>query len=154
MKDLSNNISPAVSLPAAVRTAAANGTGVDLQGYESATVLVDVGAEGDTLSSSVHFEVSLEESDDNSTFTDVAQASIIDGTIASGGIFLKLDGTAGGNPDTTGGIFRVGYVGNKRYIRVVIAKTGTHSTGTPIGAMVVRGSARHSTDNAFTAHNA
>lgn len=154
MKDLSNNISPAVSLPAAVRTAAANGTGVDLQGYESATVLVDVGAEGDTLSSSVHFEVSLEESDDNSTFTDVAQASIIDGTIASGGIFLKLDGTTGGDPDTTGGIFRVGYVGNKRYIRVVLAKTGTHSNGTPIGAMVVRGSARHSTDNDFTAHNA
>ena len=154
MKDLSNNISPAVSLPAAVRTAAANGTGVDLQGYESATVLVDVGAEGDTLSSSVHFEISLEESDDNSTFTDVAQASIIDGTIASGGIFLKLDGTTGGDPDTTGGIFRVGYVGNKRYIRVVLAKTGTHSNGTPIGAMVVRGSARHSTDNDFTAHNA
>ena len=154
MKDLSNNISPAVSLAAAVRTAAANGTGVDLQGYESATVLVDVGAEGDTLSSSVHFEVSLEESDDNSTFTDVAQASIIDGTIASGGIFLKLDGTTGGDRDTTGGIFRVGYVGNKRYIRVVLAKTGTHSNGTPIGAMVVRGSARHSTDNDFTAHNA
>ena len=127
MKDLSNNISPAVSLPAAVRTAAANGTGVDLQGYESATVLVDVGAEGDTLSSSVHFEVSLEESDDNSTFTDVAQASIIDGTIASGGIFLKLDGTTGGDPDTTGGIFRVGYVGNKMYIRVVLAKTGYQS---------------------------
>ena len=154
MKDLSNNISPAVSLPAAVRTAAANGTGVDLQGYESATVLVDVGAEGDTLSSSVHFEISLEESDDDSTYTDVAQASIIDGTIASGGIFLKLDGTTGGDPDTTGGIFRVGYVGNKRYIRVVLAKTGTHSNGTPIGAMVVRGSARHSTDNDFTAHNA
>ena len=118
MKDLSNNISPAVSLAAAVRSAAANGTGVDLQGYESATVLVDVGAEGDTLSSSVHFEVSLEESDDNSTFTDVAQASIIDGTISSGGIFLKLDGTTGGDPDSSGGIFRVGYVGNKRYISI------------------------------------
>ena len=99
MKDLSNSISPAVSLAAAVRTAAANGTGVDLQGYESATVLVDVGAEGDTLSSSVFFEVSLEESDDNSTFTDVEQAGIVDGTIASGGIFLKLDGTTGGDPD-------------------------------------------------------
>ncbi len=154
MRDLSNNISPAVSLPVAVRTAAANGTGVDLQGYESATILVDVGAEGDTLSSSVHFEVSLEESDDNSTFTDVAQAGIIDGTISSGGIFLKLDGTTGGDPDSTGGIFRVGYVGGKRYIRVVLAKTGTHSNGTPLGAMVVRGHARHSTDNAFTAHNA
>ena len=154
MKDMSNTIATAVSIKNAVKTAAENGTGVDLQGYESATVLVDVGAEGDTLSSSVHFEVSLEESDDNSTFTDVAQASIIDGTIASGGIFLKLDGTTGGDPDTTGGIFRVGYVGNKRYIRVVLAKTGTHSNGTPIGAMVVRGSARHSTDNDFTAHNA
>ena len=154
MKDLSNNISPAVSLAAATRTAAANGTGVDLQGYESATVLVDVGAEGDTLSSSVYFEVSLEESDDDSTYTDVAQAGIVDGTISSGGIFLKLDGTANGNPDSAGGIFRVGYVGNSRYIRVVLAKSCTHSNGTPLGAMVVRGSARHSSDNAFTAHNA
>ena len=154
MKDLSNSISPAVALAAAVRTAAANGTGVDLQGYESATVLVDVGAEGDTLSSSVFFEVSLEESDDNSTFTDVEQAGIVDGTIASGGIFLKLDGTTGGDPDTTGGIFRVGYVGGKRYIRVVLAKTGTHSNGTPLGAMVVKGHARHTGENAFTPHNA
>ena len=153
MQDLSNNINPAVSIINAVKTAAANGTGVDLQGYERATVLVDVGAEGDTLSSSVHFEISLEESDDDSTYTDVAQADIVDGTIDSGGIFLKLDGTAGGNPDTTGGIFRVEYVGNKRYIRGVLAKTGTHSNGTPIGGMVVRSGARHSTDNAFTAHN-
>ena len=154
MKDLSNNIVPVVSIKNAVKTAAENGTGVDLQGYEGATILVDVGAEGDTLSSSVHFEVSLEESADDSTYTDVAQAGIIDGTIASGGIFLKLDGTTGGDPGTAGGIFRVGYVGGKRYIRVVLAKTGTHSTGTPIGAMVVKSHARHSEDNAFTAHNA
>lgn len=154
MYDLSNSISPAISLAAAVRNAAANGTGVDLQGYESATIIVDVGAEGDTLSGSVYFEVSLEHSDDNSTFTDCAQADIIDGTIASGGIFLKLDGTAGGDPDTTGLIYRVGYVGGKRYVRVVLAKTGTHTNGTPIGAMVVKGHARHTGDNAFTAHNA
>ena len=152
MKDLSNNIAPAVSLINAVKTAAGNGTGVDLQGYESATVLVEVGAEGDTLSSSVYFEVSLEHSDDDSTYTDVAQADIIDGTISSGGIFLKLDGTANGNPDTAGEIYRVGYGGGKRYVRVVLAKTGTHSNGTPLGAMIVRGHARHSTDNAFTAH--
>ena len=79
-------------------------------------------------------------------------ADITDGTISSGGIWLKLDGTAGGNPDTTGGIFRVGYIGGKRYIRAVIAKTGSHSNGTPIGVMVVKGNARHSADNAITAH--
>lgn len=154
MRDLSNNINPAVSIINAVKTAAGNGTGVDLQGYESATILVDVGAEGDTLSGSVYFEISLEHSDDDSTYTDCAQADIIDGTISSGGIWLKLDGTTGGDPDTAGGIFRVGYVGGKRYVRVVLAKTGTHSNGTPIGAMVVRGHARNSVDNAFTAHNA
>lgn len=154
MRDLSNNINPAVSIINAVKTAAGNGTGVDLQGYESATILVDVGAEGDTLSSSVYFEISLEHSDDDSTYTDCAQADIIDGTISSGGIWLKLDGTTGGDPDTAGGIFRVGYVGGKRYVRVVLAKTGTHSNGTPIGAMVVRGHARNSADNDFTAHNA
>ena len=152
MKDMSNSIATAVSLVSAVRTAAAHGTGVDLQGYESATLIADVGAEGDTLSSSVYFEISLEHSDDNSTFTDVAQADIVDGTISSGGIWLKLDGTAGGNPDTAGEIYRVGYIGGKRYIRGVLAKTGTHSNGTPISLFVVKGNARHSGDNAFTAH--
>ena len=152
MKDMSNSIATAVSLVSAVRTAAANGTGVDLQGYESATLIADVGAEGDTLSSSVYFEISLEHSDDNSTFTDVTQADIVDGTISSGGIWLKLDGTAGGNPDTAGEIYRVGYIGGKRYIRGVLAKTGTHSNGTPISLFVVKGNARHSGDNAFTAH--
>tara|TARA_X000000950_G_C13810750_1_gene617521 strand:- start:227 stop:691 length:465 start_codon:yes stop_codon:yes gene_type:complete len=154
MKDMSNTIATAVTLKGAVYTAATNGVGVDLQGYDSATLIASVGAEGDTLSSSVHFEMSLEHSDDNSTFTDVAQADIVDGTIASGGIWLKLDGTAGGNPDTAGEIFRVGYVGGKRYIRGVLAKTGTHSNGTAISMLVVKGNARHSANNAITDHNA
>ena len=152
MKDLSNNIATAVSLVSAVRTAAANGTGVDLQGYESAVLIADVGAEGDTLSTSTYFEISLEHSDDNSSWSDVEQADIVDGTISSGGIWLKLDGTAGGNPDTAGEIYRVGYVGGKRYIRGVLAKTNTHSNGTPIGLFVIKSNARHSGDNAFTAH--
>ena len=154
MKDMSNNIATAVSLVSAVRTGAGNGTGVDLQGYESATLIADVGAEGITLNGTNYFELSLEHSDDNSTFSDVAQADIVDGTISSGGIWLKLDGTAGGNPDTAGEIYRVGYVGGKRYIRGVIAIGGSHSTGTPIGMFVIKGNARHSADNAITDHNA
>jgi hypothetical protein len=152
--DLANNTAVALSYKPTVTTAAANGTGVDLQGYKSATLVAFIGAEGDTLSGSVYFEISLEHSDDNSTFTDVTQSDITNGTIASGGIWLKLDGTAGGDPDTTGLVTQVGYIGGKRYIRGVIAKTGTHSTGTPIGLMVVKGDALHSSDNAITAHNA
>ena len=154
MYDLSNSISPAISLAAAVRTGDANGTGVDLSGYESSTGIVGCGAEGDTLSGSVYFEFQLEHSDDNSAWTDCTQSDIIDGTIAANGVFLKLDGTDGGDPDTTGLVYRVGYVGGKRYIRVVIDATGTHSNGTPIGAIVVKGHPHHSGDTAFTPHNA
>ena len=142
MKDLSNSISTALSHKSAVTTAASNGTGVDLQGYEGATVLVTIGAEGDTLSGSVYFEIGLEHSDDDSTYTDCAQADIVDGTIAADGVFLKIDGTGtagtGGNPDSTGATYRVGYRGGKRYIRTTIAKTGTHSNGTPLGTTVIK----------------
>ena len=154
MKDLSNNLSPANSIINAVKTAAANGTGVDLQGYEGALAVVTVGAEGDTLSGSVYFEISLEHSDDNSTYPDCAQADIVDGTIAAGGIWLMLDGTAGGNPDSAGAVNLIGYIGGKRYIRGVIHKTGTHSSGTALGITIIKGDAIHSSSNVLTPHTA
>jgi len=138
MQDLSNNIGLGNSIINAVKTAAENGSGIDLQGFEEATAVVSVGAEGDTLSGSVYFEVSLEHSDDDSTYTDVVQADIVNGTIAAGGIWLKLDGTTGGDPDTAGGQWQVGYVGGKRYVRLVLAKTGTHTNGTPISGLIVK----------------
>ena len=155
--DLANNTAVALSYKPTVTTAAANGTGVDLQGYKSATLVAYIGAEGDTLSGSVYFEISIEHSDDNSDWSDCAQADITNGTIAAGGIWLKVDGTGtagtSGNPDSTGTVTQVGYIGGKRYVRGVIAKTGTHSTGTPIGLLVVKGDAVHSSDNEITAHN-
>jgi len=138
MQDLSNNIGLGNSIINAVKTAAENGSGIDLQGFEEATAVVSVGAEGDTLSGSVYFEVSLEHSDDDSTYTDVVQADIVNGTIDAGGIWLKLDGTTGGDPDTAGGQWQVGYVGGKRYVRLVLAKTGTHTNGTPISGLIVK----------------
>jgi len=153
MQDLSHNIKVENSIINAVKTAAANGTGIDLKGFEEATAIVDVGAEGDTLSSSVYFEISLEHSDDDSTYTDVVQAEIVNGTIAAGGIWLKLDGTTGGDPDTTGAQFQIGYVGGKRYIRLVLAKTGTHSNGTPISGVIVKSRPRVA-PKSNTIHNA
>ena len=138
MQDLSNNIGLGNSIINAVKTAAENGSGIDLQGFEEATAVVSVGAEGDTLSGSVYFEVSLEHSDDDSTYTDCVQADIVNGTIDAGGIWLKLDGTTGGDPDTAGGQWQVGYVGGKRYVRLVLAKTGTHTNGTPISGLIVK----------------
>ena len=142
MRDLANNISVVQSLAPAVRTADANGTGIDLQGFESATIVVDTGAEGVTLSSSVKIDFKLEDSDDDSTYSAVTSAThVTDGTVDSSGIFLTLDANA-----ETPQVASIGDVGGKRYVRVVADFTGSHSTGTAVAASVIKGHPRPNTD--------
>ncbi len=142
MRDLANNISVAQSLAPAVRTADANGTGIDLTGFEGATVVVDTGAEGVSLSGSVKIDFKLEESSDDSTYTAVTSATAVtDGTVDSNGIFLTIDAD-GETPQ----VATIGYVGGARYIRVVADFTGSHSTGTAVAASVIKSHPRHNTD--------
>lgn len=108
------------------------GVGVDLKGYSTALVIVNVGISGDTLSGSVLSTFKLQESDDNSTFTDVAAADM-EGTQST-----VIDDAA---EDPT--VIVWGYKGSRRYIRVFDDVTGTHTNGTPVGAVVVRGLPRH-----------
>ena len=142
MRDISNRtVAVATQVPAVV-TADANGTGIDLQGFNSAMVVVNTGAEGDTLSGSVKFDFILEESDDDSTYTAVTSStSVTEGSVDSSGIFLTLDAN-GETPQ----ISQIGYIGGKRYIRCKIDATGTHSNGTPIGVVVVKGNPTDSED--------
>jgi len=136
MKDLANNISIVQSIAPVVGTSDTNGTGVDLQFFESAVAVVDTGVEGDTLSSSVKIDFKLEDSTDNSTFTAVTSSTAVtDGSVDSNGIFLTLDANA-----ETPQVTSIGYVGGKRYL------SGTHSNGTPIAATIIKGSPRHNTD--------
>lgn len=67
---LFDNVKVAASLVPAVRTADANGTGVDTQGYENGMLVVNVG-DIDLADANETYVIELEESDDNSTFTDV-----------------------------------------------------------------------------------
>ena len=141
-RDISNRtVAVATQVPAVV-TADANGTGVDLQGFESAMVVVNTGAEGDTLSGSVKFDFILEDSDDDSTYSAVTSStSVTEGSVDSSGIFLTLDAN-GETPQ----ISQIGYIGGKRYIRCKIDATGSHSNGTPMGVVVVKGNPIDSED--------
>jgi len=131
MKDLYNNLDFSVSLDAAVYTSDQNGTGVDLQGYEGAVALFTFGASGDTLSASVKIDGVLQESDDNSTFTDVADSDL-----------LGTEPTVDDNTkDST--VYAVGYIGSKRYIRTKFDFTGIHTNGTECSGIIVRGFKRH-----------
>ena len=138
MQDLKNNIGVVQSLAPAERGSDANGTGVDLQGFESATVVIDMGAEGITLSSTNKIEIELEHSDDNSTFTDVtSSADVIGATPDSSGVIATFD-----DPAEAPAIASVGYIGGKRYIRAVANFSGTHGTATPMSVSVIKGHAR------------
>lgn len=120
-RDLKSNVDVVESLAPASRTAAVNGTGVDLGDYNSAMVVIQAGAAGGT-SPSFTFEV--QESDDNSTFTAVADAD--------------LDGS---EPVITAAqaAVRIGYKGAKRYIRAAITTVSGTSPTLLCSAAVVRG---------------
>ena len=124
IKDLYNLVNGKFSIPPAQKTAAVTGSGVDLKGYEGATIFA---LAGDWTDGS--FPFSLQESDDNATYTEVAAADIV-----------------GAQPTISGAdnnVYQFGYVGSKRYIRVDTGYSqGAGTTGGLFGALIVRGFAR------------
>ena len=142
MRDISNRTKSVNTVDPKVITSDTNGTGVDLQGFESAMVIVNTGIEGDTLSGSVKFDFILQESDDDSTWSNVTSStSVTETSVDSNGIFLTLDAN-GETPQIT----QIGYIGGKRYIRCKIDATGTHSNGTPMSIEVIKGNPQDSED--------
>lgn len=105
---LFDNVKAVASLVSATRTADANGTGVDTQGYRDAMLVVQAG-DIDTVSTDETYVVELQESDDNSTFSNVATISV---TITA---------------DNQTGVARIPElnVARKRYLRAVLNVGGT-----------------------------
>ena len=135
MKDLAQNVKVSHSLSAIVKTASANGTGIDTKGFQSVTCVADVGAAGITLNGTNKFSVGLEESDaPASGFSAVANASVTGGTVDGSGHFQVVDA-----PGHCNQAYKLGYIGGKRYVRGIVTHAGTHSTGTIVGLSIVLG---------------
>lgn len=109
---------------------------VDTQGYEAVTFLVNIAAVGDTAGGA-YFDCEVQESDTTTDgdFTAVAAASLSD-TAVSGvktNVFAHIDGLSDGSQ-----IYTVGYLGTKRYVRLKLDFSGTHSTGTKLSASIIK----------------
>ena len=112
-------------------TATQNSTYVDAQGFDlNPTLIALIGQSGDTLSGSVYWTIQLEHSDTTSGFTSVSNTDTLGGAAS-----YVVDAAA---EDEQAYIF--GYAGGKRYVRVSITKTGTHSNGTPLAVLALSGS--------------
>jgi hypothetical protein len=134
MRDIVNNISATHTVGPAVLNATTNGAAVDLRGFNSAAVLVEVGVGGITFTGTNKVDFVLQDSDDGSTGWAAVAANYIVGVTAANGIIRSLT-AAHAAPS----VVEVGYIGPKRYIRVVPTFAGTHGTGTPMAVAVVRG---------------
>ena len=142
MRDLANRVIQSAVLAPVVQNATVTSAAIDLEGFNSAMISVATGIEGVTLSSSVHWTFILQHSDDDSTYTDVTSSKdVTDGSVDSDGIFLKLDDNAE-TPQVSG----IGYIGGKRYLKVITTKTGTMSTGTAMSINCVKGNAINAGD--------
>ena len=121
MRDLKSNIEVVQGLAPAVHAATkADSAVVDLQGCDSACVVINTGA----IASDGDFAISLSHGD---------ESDLSDGTAASG------DDLLGSFPASLAAdsAYCVGYRGGKRYVRVVITKAG--GTSIAAGAVIVKG---------------
>lgn len=122
MRELSRTIAPVQTVAPAVLTGNNTGSAIDLQGFESATLVVNTGA----IAGSGAFSIKLQESDTTSAgdFADVSNDDLIGALPAS----LAADS-----------IVKQGYIGHKRYLRTVVTRAS--GTSIALGAVLIKGHA-------------
>jgi hypothetical protein len=135
MRDQVNDIGVSVLIPSATYAADSTPASIDLLGYDACTIVVEVGVGGITFTSSNKIEFVLTESNDDSSYSNVAATDILHAPQAvSSGIVYSL--TAAHAAATA---VRLGYKGSKRYLKLLADFSGTHGAGTPLSAIAVLG---------------
>jgi hypothetical protein len=103
---------------------------IDLQDAQECMIEATIGVQGDTLSGSIYWELEVQDSPDDVTYTAVVDANIsnpVSGRTATG-TFAAIIASAGCSQ-----VYLVAYRGSNRYVKVNVRATGSHSTGTIIG---------------------
>lgn len=134
MKDLHSKIVLVTLLGAAVIAADTDSAIVDLQGYNSAEIALAIGAGGIAFTAANKIEFVLTHSDDGVTFTPVTVNDVLGVAAVNNGIVKALV-AAHAAPQS----YRLGYKGNRRYLKLTADFSGAHGTGTPIAAMLIKG---------------
>jgi hypothetical protein len=134
MKDLYHNVLVTQVLHPVTATTTRTSSTIDLQGFNSLNVVFALGTSGDTLSGSVFWTLKLQDSDDDSSYGDVAASDMLSSAASVAIDSASLDETA----------YAFGYAGRKRYVRAVATPTGTHTNGTVIGMLALRANAAYS----------
>ena len=136
-RDNATHIAPIGAIDPAVYAADTTPAAIDLLDYQSATLLLHIGVGGITFTGTNKIEFVLTHSDDGTTYINVTDDDVIKDAYApasiSNGIVRAL--TAAHAAAT---VQKLGYVGGKRFVKLLPDFSGTHAAGTPIAASIVR----------------
>ncbi len=135
-REIATKTAPVVLIGAATLSADNTPASVDLKGFDAATILLNIGVGGITFSGTNKIEFVLTHSDDDSTYTNVSTAELTgaDATTVTSGIIKSLT-----SAHASAAVYEFAYIGTKRYLKLLADFSGTHGTGTPICATVVKG---------------
>ena len=143
MRDLHNNIAHVTAVaPQTISGSNIVSGNIDLTGFNAAEVVAhlgDIDELGGSPVGAAKLEVKLEHADDDGTgspgaYANVDLADVIGPSSVTGGIVAST--TSDGN------FLEVGYLGDKRFLRVTLVPTGL-TNGGPVTAWVTKGSPRH-----------
>jgi hypothetical protein len=144
LRTLHSNLKVVQHVAAAVKTATVTpSNGVDLRGFDAVEFLIAIGTITNIAQSPTPtWKFKLQDSADDVTFADVTDSKVVltgsakspvaapDG---STGIFLTVDAAAEDDQ-----VYRVGYIGTKRYVRLVSTAASTPGN-TPLAVIAVLG---------------
>lgn len=129
MKDMHSAMKMEVLFAAEALAADNTPVSIDLDGFESAEILIDVGVGGITFSGTNKVEFILTHSVDDSVFVNVTDDDIKGAIGITGGIIKSLIVA-----HAAGKVYRFGYKGPRRYLKLLADFSGTHGSPTPMAA--------------------
>lgn len=144
MKDLASKIAIAPVIGPITIAADQTAVVVDRQGFESIVFHLGIGIGGITFDGSNYVEFTLEHSDDNSTWSNVALTDLAGDDIPASIVTAQNSASAIKRliaAHAAAAVYEIAYIGGKRYLRCDIEFTGTHGTGTPVCWSVIKGNA-------------
>ncbi len=142
MRDLASTVEAKTVFGPVAMNADNTPAALHFDGFRSKAFLIGVGVGGITFSGTNKIEFKLTHCDtSDGTYTAVEAKDVqitnedgSEGAVAAGGIVLALIAE-----HATAGVTKVGYIGGKRYQKLLADFSGTHGTATPVCVMEVNG---------------
>jgi hypothetical protein len=139
MKDLASDVGVSIATLSAIRTTSPTAVEIDRKGFESLLFAFQTGVGGITFDGSNRIDWTMEHSDvSGSGYTAVGADDIVlqrGETLITGGIVRRHAAA-----HAAASIKKVGYIGEKQFIRLTPVFVGTHGTGTQVAAFAILGS--------------